>query len=62
MFGTREAATTVSYQLLMFDLNWVKQSFLNDSVRQFKIFADSNLKHFRQHIVDLSFGRTALFL
>lgn len=36
--------------------------FLNDSSRKFQIFADSTLKDFRQYVVDLAVGKTAVFV
>lgn len=39
------------YQLLMFDLNCVKEvMFPNDFARGLQIFADSNLKVFRSYV------------
>lgn len=47
----------------MFDLNWLTVViFLNDSDREFQIFADSNLKDFKPYVVDLTFGKTTVFV
>ena len=47
----------------MLDLNWLKVViFLKDSGKEFQSFAVLYLKDFNPYVVDLVFGKTAVFV
>lgn len=47
----------------MFDLNRLKEIiFQNDSGKEFQNFADSDIRDFSPHVLDLTFGETVVFV
>lgn len=47
----------------MFDLNRLKEIiFQNDSGKEFQIFADSDIRDFSPHALDLTFGEIVVFV